>query len=196
MLRYPEVYSDLNFVAVPTMPLEVRTGVDKGLKEISDSSETGKISDIIRKEKNVDGWRYHTDSENLFLSDIEKCNLTIDKISQFSIRPPELRSIIDQPGTYYRWFKILPKQMTEKEMRKRIKNDIDSSYLIDGMQRIVLLREKAIPELNDYINNEMHHHDKETFHIKVMIDIFKKYSLTILTTQIHFLRTFGLTMKK
>ena len=49
MLRYPEVYSDLNFVAVPTMPLELRAGVDKDCKEISDSSKADKISHITKK---------------------------------------------------------------------------------------------------------------------------------------------------
>ena len=79
ILRYPEVYSDLNFVAVPTMPLELRAGVDKGCKEISDSSKSDIISDIIRKDIIDFEWRHHTDSERLIMSDIEKCNLTIDK---------------------------------------------------------------------------------------------------------------------
>ena len=41
--------------------------------------------------------------------------------------------------------------MEEEDMRNHISNDIHSSYFIDGMQCIVLLRKKAIPEINDYI---------------------------------------------
>lgn len=34
MLKYPEVCSDLNFIAFPTMSLELRADVDKGSKVI------------------------------------------------------------------------------------------------------------------------------------------------------------------
>ena len=51
MLRYAKVYTDLNFIAIPTMPLKLRAGFDKGVKNVSDGSEADIISDIIPREK-------------------------------------------------------------------------------------------------------------------------------------------------
>ena len=107
----------------------------------------------------LDDWRYHTDSEILILEDIKKSKLSIDKISQFSIRPPELRCLIDQVGNYYRWFEVLNEELNEDTMRNFLSDNLISSSWIDGMQRIVKLRRKALPEVIDYINNKMHHHD-------------------------------------
>ena len=49
-----------------------------------------------------------------------------------------------------------------------------SSSWIDGLQHLVLLRKKAIPELHEYIVNKMHHHDRENEHIQVMIQFFEE----------------------
>ena len=177
MLQYAEVYSDLNFIAVPTVPMELRAGVDKGSKDTSESCKEGNLPDIIHREIITDEWRQHTDTENLILDDIKRSNISTDKISQFSVRPPELRYIIDQVGNYYRWFKILPKKLDEDKIRNKLSNNVYSSSWIDGMQRLVLLRKKAIPELHDYIVNKMHHHDRENEHIQVMIQFFEEYCL-------------------
>ena len=50
MLQYAEVYSDLNFIAFPTVPLELCAGVDKGSKDTSESCKAGNLPDIIRRE--------------------------------------------------------------------------------------------------------------------------------------------------
>ena len=143
MLQYAEVYSDLNFIAVPTVPLELRAGVDKGSKDTSESCEEGNLPDIVRREIITDEWRQHTDTENLILDDIKRSNISTDKISQFSVRPPELRYIIDQVGNYYRWFKIKPKKLDEDKIRNKLSNNVYSSSWIDGMQSLVLLRKES-----------------------------------------------------
>ena len=197
MFKYQEVFTDLNFTAIPTIPLELRAGVVKGFSSTKkkktsnqdnddddanddtnagdtteDGADAGILSDIVRRDMLLDDWRYHTDSEILILEDIKKSKLSIDKISQFSIRPPELRCLIDQVGNYYRWFEVLNEELNEDTMRNFLSDNLISSSWIDGMQRIVKLRRKALPEVIDYINNKMHHHDKETPHIKQMIDLF------------------------
>ena len=174
MFRYAEIYTDLNFIAVPTIPLELRAGTDKVKSQSlpDDGADAGVLSDIVRKDMINDEWRHHSDSERLILEDIKMSKISIDKITQFSIRPPELRYLIDQTGNYFRWFKIIPQQLKEDDLREELSDDLLSSSWIDGMQRIVKLRCKAIPELIDYINNKMKHHDKEATHIKPMIDLF------------------------
>ena len=187
MFKYPEIYTDLNFVAIPTIPLELRAGADKGFSSSlppDDGEDAGVLSDIIRRDIINDDWRYHTVSEILILEDINKSKITIDKISQFSVRPPELRYIIDQVGNYFRWFRIFPKQLKEDAIRERLSDDLFSSFWIDGMQRVVKLRKKALPEIIDYINNKMHHHNKEASHIKPMIDLFNHINSTLQNNEI------------
>jgi len=108
MLKYAEVYTDLNFIAIPTIPLELCAGVDKGYKESSDANDVGLICDIVCNDIISDKWRQHTDVEKMILNDIKLSKISTDKITQFSIRPPELKYIIDQVGNYYRWIKIIP----------------------------------------------------------------------------------------
>ena len=57
MLRYPEVVTDLKFISICTMPIELRAGLDtensitKNMdNEMVDGIEVGIISDNIRKE--------------------------------------------------------------------------------------------------------------------------------------------------
>ena len=49
--RYAEIYTDLNFIAVPTIPLELRAGTDKVKSQSlpDDGAEAGVLSDIVRK---------------------------------------------------------------------------------------------------------------------------------------------------
>ena len=57
MLRYPELYTDLNFIAVPTMPLELQAGVDKGVNStVDDGADAGIIPDLIPHEQLDDVW--------------------------------------------------------------------------------------------------------------------------------------------
>ena len=175
MLQYAEVYTDLNFVAIPTIPLELRAGVDKSQYYcIEDSADAGIISDIVRKDIVNDEWRHHTEPEKLILEDLKLSKVTVDKVTQFSVRPPELRFIIDQIGNYFRWFKVVPKLLNEETMRKIIDSDIRLTSWVDGLQRIVKIRREAIPELYEYINNQMRHHDKASPHIECMINLFNE----------------------
>ena len=126
MLRYAEVYTDLNFISIPTIPLELRAGVDKGayFSMTEDGADAGILSDIVRVSIIDDEWRHHTDSELLIMEDLKLSTMSVDKITQFSIRPPELRYLFDQVGNYYRWFEISSKKVNEDTMREIISNNI------------------------------------------------------------------------
>ena len=61
------VILDLNFVAISTISLELRAGVDKGslASTIEDAADTSIIFDIVRQSiiHNTNSWRQQTDSE-------------------------------------------------------------------------------------------------------------------------------------
>ena len=114
MLRYPEVYTDLIFISISTMPLELRCTVNiETDSEINDGFYTNSISHFVRSQKvNFPRWRKHTDNEKLIMNDLKQSKIGYDKITQFSLRPCELKPIVDMVGHYYRWFII--------DMKKKI----------------------------------------------------------------------------
>ena len=79
---------------------------------VNDGTYTLSVSNHIRSCKvNLPQWRQHTANELLTFDDLKQTKLSIDKISQFSLRPPEFRSTIDMVGNYFRWFHIEMKKV-------------------------------------------------------------------------------------
>ena len=180
ILGYPQVYTNLEFVHVPTIPLEERPALeresplDKLVREgvVPDSAARKApydldAGDVIPswKFRNVDwalkfpAWRTWSDMESVCLRDQCKCPLTLDAISLFSIRPPELRWV-RQPKLYYRWFyRDTKEKVAGRTFKKRV--DQLSQVLhpvyeqcgwIDGTECAVYVREKAIPEILEYLS--------------------------------------------
>ena len=74
----------------------------------------GNISNNARLQLHLSRWRCFTDTKLLILSENEAFGPSkLDRISEFSIRPPELCSCFDQVGNYCRWFHI------DKNVKKR-----------------------------------------------------------------------------
>ena len=157
MLKYPEVFTDLNFVAIPTMPLELRAGIDIDTKNdnIEDGAQVGIVSNEIRRGLDLPEWRQHSDSEMLTLEDLKMSKVSIDKISEFSVRPPEFRSIFDYIGQYYRWFSIVRKKLNGEKMNEKLSATLEESYWIDGLQRQVRVRRKALPEILQFFDDKL-----------------------------------------
>eukprot|EP00957_Ditylum_brightwellii_P066042 5009688-Ditylum_brightwellii.AAC.1 len=65
MLKYPEVYTNLNFVAVPMLPLELWSSVYKNSNGtvVADAAQIGPVSDDVRKTLGLEAWRQHSDNE-------------------------------------------------------------------------------------------------------------------------------------
>ena len=96
MLNYPQVYTDMLFESVPTVSLEMRCGTHLKSNNDncpSDGDDTLPISYIIRQQKNFPSWRQLRDPELLILQGLLNSPISVDKITLFSVRPPELRQI-------------------------------------------------------------------------------------------------------
>ena len=155
MLKYPEVYTNLRFISISTMPLELRAGVqiDTDANDLEDGAYVGSISDHVRQSLGLPAWRQHTANELLMLDDLKLSKVSIDKISQFSLRPPEFRSTIDMVGHYYRWFYITTKtKIKDTVMESKLSVTLSESVWIDGLQRQVQVRKKALPEIMLWCN--------------------------------------------
>ena len=142
ILGYPEIWTDLIFINIPTVLLEQRTGIEKINKfgtnnannsesinkidesenttntsgtnsqsvnrrlsrrnnrhgsrrdDISDGMDTSNPCVDIRKKKNFPKNRLFTDSQLLIMNGVKNSTISLDKISIFGIRCPELLQII------------------------------------------------------------------------------------------------------
>ena len=61
---------------------------------------------------------------------LNRTSWNLDKITHFSLRPPELLPI-DMVGKYYRWFHISSKPLKDDVVSKFLHADIKKSALID-----------------------------------------------------------------
>lgn len=174
MLKYPDVFSDLEFKKIPTTSLEFRVGskimlqraIDKNNQNNNNNTNSGGRSAGTNNENanesnelpfNVtfreglftnETWRHSTDYQRVMLNDIKlRSNTRIDAVTQFSLRPPELRDVCDKLGDYFRWFHVGESCLKKDETISLLDVDLWRCGWIDLLQCQVKLRKKAIPEI-------------------------------------------------
>mmetsp|Transcript_19481 Transcript_19481/g.27406 ORF Transcript_19481/g.27406 Transcript_19481/m.27406 type:complete len:548 (+) Transcript_19481:1364-3007(+) len=194
MLGYPEVYTDITSVQVSSLPIELRAGVDCKFRNenndlpIADAAEIGIVSSNVRLELGLSLWRQHTDNEIQILKDIKQCPISVDKISQFGVRPPELRHLFNRVDQYYCWFIIQKgKTISGSKLHELISEDLKKSIFVDGMQQQIKLRMRAIPEIRQYFeeltselaHDDIYFDDLERESITVMIGFFNEIYLAV-----------------
>ena len=110
MLGEPEVMTTLVSETISTLPLEQRRGTEKFNRNsyhrysTDDGVIIGNESQHVRKDlKDLPEWRQHRDPELITIDDSIGSKFNPDKVTLFSVRPPELR-VIKLIGMYYRWF--------------------------------------------------------------------------------------------
>ena len=103
ILQYPEVVSNPNIVNISTMPLEPRAST----VVVSDSIlEEGTSIQSFRVSLSLDDYRLHNPSQIFILDYLKLSKLSVDKVTHFSLRPPEFFKLCDGLGEYYKWFLI------------------------------------------------------------------------------------------
>ena len=116
LLKYPQVYTNLDFKNLPTMPLEHRPGFDKvatlqqsrgppahhcpGDLVASDFVEAMWVCDAMQQ---LPPWWQFTELEQLILLNNLYSTMLVDKMTVFGMRPPELQFVNNQ-RLYYWWF--------------------------------------------------------------------------------------------
>ena len=106
-LKYPEVITNLDFVKLTTMPLELRGGIlITSDVEQEDGAYVGCAIDVFRRSLHLNEWRMMSQNQLLIIDDLKLSKLSVDKVTQFSLRPPELLHVFDKLEYYFRWFEI------------------------------------------------------------------------------------------
>ena len=150
MLLYPEVITNLNFVSIPSMPLEFRVGVALECT-VADSAQEGNVSNDIRRELNIPAWRQHSLNQMRIYDDLKQSKVSVDRISVFSLRPPELMEIFDTTRNYFRWIHIEKGAIGGDDLKQKLKRNIYRSCFVNCLQQQNYVRLKALPEIKKYI---------------------------------------------
>lgn len=175
ILKYPEVYTDLQFVDVPTYPLAFRksmgitakrnplnqdatnsahTGndVNGGATVVEDAASAEPYMISLRNQAGLAQWRHHSPVEQTLIKDLYTTKASIDAITRFSIRPPELRNIFNATGEYFRWFSFSKTPTKDKFATDNVTQNLRYSSFIDGIQYKVKIRQNAVNEILDHIS--------------------------------------------
>ena len=178
MLKYPEVVTNLEFIKVTTMPLELRAGIaiESDIQN-EDGAFVGSAIDGFRKSLDLDDWRLHTPNQLLILDDLKLSKVSVDKVTQFSLRPPELRSLFNKLGNYYRWFVVSKTKVKVQAFPNKITLLLPESSWIDGLQRQVRVRKKALSEINSWF--EKTSQEEYDDHMLLMVELFKRVHATV-----------------
>lgn len=175
LLKSPEVYCSESFVSIPSLPLEDRRGVKttahfefhkaadakEYVHQTFDRESATGIANVDARHDSVRGrealklptWRQFNTNEQMILRDQLCAHVSMDNLTWFSIRPPELRCINMQRDYIqcFFWKKIYTKPPHEAgvaadtKTEHMLKNGIlwDSPW-IDGVERRIYIRRKGI----------------------------------------------------
>ena len=170
----------MNFVRVPTLPYEQRVGSEKVTYNFSTHTNTNVgtrtttqnenhiINDNynslpdgadliimpheIRTELNLSDHWLHREPELLTLDSTLRSSVSVDRISKFSILPPDLRKIFNKAGDYLRWFHISSNKIDTDKFKEYLSQPILESRWFDGMLDSVKVRDTALKEIAVYLN--------------------------------------------
>ena len=184
LLGYDQVYTNFQFVHIPTVPLEERPAFDRKrpftrLKEegvVPEATTAERPQDLdaadvipsykvrnLELDNELPLWRQVGTVESLMLRDQCLAPQTVDAITLFGIRPPELR-FVRRPRLYFRWFyrDTAGKKGSFKKaldvQREAANPKLMESYWVDGSDCRVYVRPFAVREILEYLN----HGDPET----------------------------------
>ena len=182
ILEYPEVYTNLVFENICTLPLELRPGIEMIKKENGPDDHAQTVSDIARVRSNKfrnQQSRQMREPERFVLIGALQSNISVDKITKFSVRPPELRTIFNEVGIYYRFFSTSNGiRIKANNLDEVLKNDISDCPWIDGFRYQVKVRDKALPEIKQWLeenyNDRTAFDDDEDTTTKEMLELFDR----------------------
>ena len=173
-LQLPYVCTNVDFVHVPTVPKEYRSGIviEKRFHKSPNFSATFTDGVRVRKELlELPKLRQFTKSQTLLLADVENSFISPDKVTVFGLRPPELL-FVSQLKDYYSWFVRCKPRRTNclSNHEKFLKKSLRKSCWVDALGYLVKLRpsavnssvslcqEKFCEERNQFLKREMRKH--------------------------------------
>ncbi len=189
---YTQVHTGIEYVNIPTLPLEKIAGIErvqplKGIKENDVNTQPRGPNDFSTdvipahyaqsKLLHLPRWRQHSSTDLLVLQDLLFLPISVDRITIFSVRPPELRHIFDIVGNYFRWFARSKASLLNAEEIAAVMNrsNLQKSTWVDGLGYIVWVCAAALPEILSYIESAERQQSTPSQHIISMLKKMAHY---------------------
>ena len=162
MLELPTVITTMDFVSVPSVPLENRGGVILKRKNNTQSRENrpGIANDgpaeVREQILGLPRHRCFTRPQKTVIDSTNKTPFSTDKVTLFSIRAPELL-FVDNLKLYFRWFvrEKMSKKRRENLYLRFLKLDVTQSHWLDGEGYSAKLRPCAIDEFKNFVQEKL-----------------------------------------
>ena len=158
LLGYEQVHCNIEFVRVPTTLMQERRGLERirpidKLRGVRGNRpldiDDGKLPTIALRE-DLPGWRQHSDYQKMVLKDLMFSPVNVDKITVFSLRPPELIGIVDECRQYFEWF-VRSKRPDPMYYSDHCDLDLGRVGFWDGLGHRVTMRYEAIPKILSHL---------------------------------------------
>ena len=171
MLKERQVFTDATFVSIPTVPLEQRPAHERvaraqwcqDIHQEASSRQTKQqqvpvgrgnsnfLGQQVRQSLALDGERQFSIMEETIIRDALASPLSLDAITLFGCRPPELR-FLKSPTYYYSYFTRLshknPNKVTQKTTTEELLHqDLFKCGWVDGLDCQVLVKPQAIQNI-------------------------------------------------
>ena len=119
-------------------------------KIIEDGAYVTTAIDQYRKNVFTVKWRHHTPSQILITNDLKLSKLSVDKITQFGLRPPEFLKLFNKVSDYFKWFHV-GKKIKVDEFPDKLKSSLLETIWIGSLQRQIRVRKKTLPKIMTYL---------------------------------------------
>ena len=147
-LRLPSIHTTFDFIHVPSLALEHRGAALKSRSSIEIMN--AQFICTIREEVGVSPDFLFTNNQKVIIEDNVFSKLTVDKVSKFSIRPPELL-FIKKLNLYYSHFVQGKTLKNHRELRNALSSQ--PRPWIDGTNTIIRLRSGSVETMRSYVRN-------------------------------------------
>lgn len=172
-LGYDMVFTDIVFERLTTTPLGERAGfkISRRAPEKRGnrrnfpedlSSQDYIATYVIRNQENrtrMQEWQKLSPSETIIMRDMALSDVSIDKITIFGVRPPELR-FVQRPELYFKWFYRTSYPVIEGNIQRQLESlrhsihyELNLSKWIDGLGHGIYVRPKAVTHVLDWLRN-------------------------------------------
>jgi predicted GIY-YIG superfamily endonuclease len=163
LLGHPEVYTNLDFGVICTLPFGLRptnsikldTFGEVVCENPPDAFACGAPMQRLRQGKNLPKCQLMRESQVATYRNHLGKSSRYDEISIFSLRPPELLEVVTSPLAYFRFFHVDEKSMKLDAIEAALSSDLRVCRWIDCLGRQVRIRELALEELFECVEKNI-----------------------------------------
>ena len=102
MLKYLEVFKKLDFIKFSTFPLEVQVVIKEDYDTANeDDAYVIAVVEYFRMLFDQEKYRLHTQNQILILDYLNSSKISVDNITQFGLRTPELCELFHKLANYH-----------------------------------------------------------------------------------------------